>query len=201
MFCLFTTLRSKVYSTIQSNIALLDTNLHDWTSAFFFFFKLEWNRWSYFKNKRRKEKALNGEKHSVPMSIVQQAYNRQSLYYMVLVVTNAVPPSSVAGSGILCSCTVLHKGSPLPPSVQACFAVSMLVLMSCHCKLVWAPGCRWGHGEGASAALCNMSAWLIPFEGRERIKGGGSAFWRGSCCCSSASPPTVTTVVLMFKCN
>lgn len=117
--------------------------------------------------------------------------------YTVLVVTNAVPPSSVAGSGNLCSLIVLHVGSPLPPSVPAYFAGSLqAVKSSSQFEPVWAPRCRWGQGGGAHAALCNISAWPFLSGGGGWILAGGSVFWRGSCC-GSASSETQTTETLV----
>lgn len=103
--------------------------------------------------------------------------------YMVLVVTKAVPPSSVAGSGILCSLTVVHEGGPLLFSVPACFVAALQGLISSiHCKVLCASRCRWkGQSEGSSAPLCSMSAWLFLPDGSGWITDGTSVFWSGSC--------------------
>ena len=122
--------------------------------------------------------------------------------YIVLVVTNAVPPSSVAGSGILCSLTVLHVGSPLPPSVPAYFVGSLFeARLPSHCEPAWAPRWGWEQGEGAAAPLCSMCAWPFPCKGWEWIMAGGSVFWGGSCCCSasSATHTAVTWVHLSIQ--
>lgn len=103
--------------------------------------------------------------------------------YMVLVVTKAVPPSSVAGSGILSSLTVVHRGGPLLLSVPACFVAALYGLMSSiHCNVLCASRWRWkGQSEGSSAPLCSTSVGLFLPDGSERITDCTSVFWRGSC--------------------
>lgn len=93
--------------------------------------------------------------------------------YTVLVVTRAVPPSSVAGSGILCSLTIEHEGSPLLFSDSACFVVALLGLMSStHCKVLCVSRRRWkGQRE----------RWLFLPDGNELLIKPASVFWRGSC--------------------
>lgn len=88
--------------------------------------------------------------------------------YKVLVVTKAVPPSSVAGSGILCSLTVEHEGSPLLFSDSACFVDALLGLMSStHCKVLCVSTRRWkGQSEG----------WLFPPDGNEWLIEPASVF-------------------------
>lgn len=98
---------------------------------------------------------------------------------MVLVVTKAVPPSSVAGSGILCSAIVLHAGKPPPASAPACIGRSLVaVKSSSHFEPVWFPGFTWKQSEGASATLWNISAWPFFSVGSGCNLAGGAAVWR-----------------------
>lgn len=102
--------------------------------------------------------------------------------YMVLVVTKAVPPSSVAGSGILCSAIVLHADESLPTSAPPRIMRSLQAVKPfSHSEPVWLPECPWEQGDGASAALWNISAWPFLSEGRGCSLAGGCAFWRSSC--------------------
>lgn len=102
--------------------------------------------------------------------------------YMVLVVTKAVPPSSVAGSGILCSAIVLHAGKPPPTSVPPRIMRSLQAVKPfSHSEPVWLPECTWKQGDGASAALWNISAWPFLSEGRGCSLAAGCTFWRSSC--------------------
>lgn len=101
--------------------------------------------------------------------------------YTVLVVTNAVPPSSVAGSGILCSLVVLYLGSHClsstgPPSLF---------------NSVLAPRCRWTQGVGACV-------WLSPSDSSRWASVCTSAFWTGSGPGSASSGSTTGTQFMVM---
>lgn len=106
--------------------------------------------------------------------------NAHAQPYTVLVVTNAVPPSSVAGSGILCSVTEMHAGCPTPTSVPVSSEGPLqTVKLSSLWEPVGAPGWRWWQDGGTSAALWYSSAWpFLSEHGRWTL----AVFWRGSCC-------------------
>lgn len=121
-------------------------------------------------------------KHSANINKAQ-IVDSYSPAFTVLVVTNAVSPSSVAGSGILCSGTLPQGGSPPPFSRHECFAGSLCWPPCCHCRLVIGSGCWWR--QGGSAA-------------------GSSAFWRSSRWPSSSSPwppPASIRATCSFECK
>lgn len=85
--------------------------------------------------------------------------HKQKKPYTVFVVTKAVPPSSVAGSGTVSCLTALHTGPPAQ-SFPSCFMWTLQAPKpSSHVELVWIPVCKCGHCECGAPALSARSGF------------------------------------------